>query len=278
MLERLCENGPVIMPKLQTNVRQSEDVFKPVGRQSATSFTGLCGEHDRRIFEPIDRLPIDLQDEEHLFLLAYRSVLREVHAVQTGTVKNQLAYQAKVDLGLIPGEVPTGDGERSLWLFMNAYEFDLYKRMFDEAYQASDYQAVHHVTFFEDGFEPTIAVSALFSLDEIQVGDDVARIALNVFPLDTGVACVFSFLSSEMNHISAFLKPFQLASGEALLQLLSVRILQSCENFVLSPRFWNGLAQSKRQAIAGLFLTTILRDGQASQNSDLMLFKRVTEG
>ena len=61
-----------------------ETIFKSVGRNDATTFTGLCSEHDRRMFEPIDKATINVLDEEHLFLFAYRSVLRELHADATG--------------------------------------------------------------------------------------------------------------------------------------------------------------------------------------------------
>lgn len=247
-LEQLSQDGHVIMPRLQAKDGQPETVCKSVGRNNATTFTGLCGEHDRRIFEPIDKSRIDIQNQEHLFLLAYWSVLREGHAVAAGAVKNQLGYQAKVGLGLIPGEVPTRDGMRAVAFLANAYESYLYKRKSDEAYTTGDYRRLHHLTFFEEGFMPTIGVSALFPLDDIQIEDDVARIALNVFPSDHGVSIVFSFLSNERNHVLPFLRPFQSSSGEALLQLLSVRILLSCENFVSSPRFWNKLQAPKERS------------------------------
>ena len=79
-----------------------------VGRNDAITFTGSCSEHDRRIFEPIDKSPINVQDDEHLFLLAYRSVLRELYAVATGAVKNQLGYRAKSGLGPYPEKYRLG--------------------------------------------------------------------------------------------------------------------------------------------------------------------------
>ena len=112
----------------------------------------------------------------------------------------------------------TRDGLSAVAFLANAYESYLYKRKFDEAYTAGDLRAVQHLTFFEHGYEPTIAVSALLALDEIQVDDDVARIALNVFPTGTGVSVVLSFLSNETPHVLPFLKPFRSSSGEALLE------------------------------------------------------------
>jgi hypothetical protein len=197
ILDQLSHHGHVIMPKLHSDRGKAAILFAMVGRSKATTFTGLCGEHDAWIFGPIDKNPISTRDEEHLFLLAYRSVLREVHAVATGAVKNQLGYQEKVALGMIPGDVPTGDGMRAVEFMANAYESYLYKRKFDAAYIAGQYNQVQHLCFFEFGYSPTIAVSALFSLDDIPFEGDVARVALNVFPSETGVSIVFSFLASE---------------------------------------------------------------------------------
>jgi hypothetical protein len=50
------------------------------GRNEASTFTGLCSAHDADLFRPIDTRELDVNDREQFFLLAYRSVTREVHA------------------------------------------------------------------------------------------------------------------------------------------------------------------------------------------------------
>ena len=55
-----------------------------VGRKEATTFTGLCDEHDNEVFRPIDTNDINAENQQHLFLLAYRAVLRELHATMEG--------------------------------------------------------------------------------------------------------------------------------------------------------------------------------------------------
>ena len=83
VLDLLVDKGHVIMPRL--DFRKTEPpqfVFEEVGRNQATTFTGLCGEHDQLLFAPIDTKPLDPTDQEQLFLLAYRSLLKEVHATR----------------------------------------------------------------------------------------------------------------------------------------------------------------------------------------------------
>jgi hypothetical protein len=50
---------------------------KLVGVLSASTFTGLCGHHDNKLFEPIEKHPF-VPSTEHVFLLAYRHLCMEV--------------------------------------------------------------------------------------------------------------------------------------------------------------------------------------------------------
>jgi hypothetical protein len=61
--------------------------FRLKGHNRATTFPGLCSEHDTKLFAPIDNSPIDLEDEEHVFLLTYRTVLKEAHGALTLELK-----------------------------------------------------------------------------------------------------------------------------------------------------------------------------------------------
>jgi hypothetical protein len=57
ILDQLSDNGHVIMPNMHSNEGNAELVFAMIGRNKATTFTRLCGHHDARIFEPIDKSP-----------------------------------------------------------------------------------------------------------------------------------------------------------------------------------------------------------------------------
>ncbi len=53
--------------------------FKPVGVGEATTFPGLCACHDHEIFKEIDVFPLRRPSCWHMFLLSYRSMLRQRH-------------------------------------------------------------------------------------------------------------------------------------------------------------------------------------------------------
>lgn len=275
ILDQLCCEGHVVMPKLISQDGEVSVSFEPVGRNQATTFTGLCGKHDQAIFDPIDNGPIDVGSDEHLFLLAYRSVLRELHATLSGAIKIQLGFQKKVELGFARNDVPTvptQDGLVATEYLMNACDSYLYKGEYDAAYSARDFGRIEHVLFFEPGRLPTLAVSALFSLDSISVGDDVARVALNVYPSGDGAMAIFSFLRSHERSIRPFLDTFRATSGERLLAMISVRVLNSCENFVIAPHFWNGLDGSARKVIHDFYVSSLLRDASDLANRHFTLF------
>jgi hypothetical protein len=81
-LGELCDDNHVYVlrakPTLDYQPRMPE--FVRVGRNQATTFTGLCNEHDTALFLPIESRPLDLSDPEHVFLMTYRSALRGAHA------------------------------------------------------------------------------------------------------------------------------------------------------------------------------------------------------
>ncbi len=272
VLDRLCTDGHLIQPRLRARFGHPQVSFELVGRNEATTFAGVCGPHDDALFKDIEKSPTDYSTDEHLFLLAYRSVLRELHACVTSAVKLQFAFQAKVDLALIPGDSPTADGMLAVEHLANAYEFYLYKREYDDIYLEQKFSGLSHLRLFEPGRLPTVAVSSVFSLDNISIGDDVARIALNVLPLRGGVLIVFSFLQDHEQHIQPFLSRFQTAADDELLRRVSVQVLNSCENFVVAPSFWNALEVSKRMAMQELFCRSIGRDLKGFEASNCTLF------
>jgi hypothetical protein len=65
--------------------------------REASTFTGLCTVHDAKLFAPIDTKEFNDHDRQQLFLLAYRSVTRELHAVMEGALKIQSTYASRVE-------------------------------------------------------------------------------------------------------------------------------------------------------------------------------------
>ncbi|MHA1543613.1 MAG: hypothetical protein ACTSU8_00575 [Alphaproteobacteria bacterium] len=134
VLDLLVEKGHVVKPALtQKGNSPPRMKWEKIGRHKASTFTGMCESHDCSIFSEIDQKPFDPDNEEQLFLFAYRAACKEFHSVLEGASKIQSAYLAKVEKGLAPKDAPSESGliatgwlEKSYetWLFRNKF-FDV---------------------------------------------------------------------------------------------------------------------------------------------------------
>lgn len=143
--------------------------FERVGLRKATVFTGLCRDHDASLFRPIETDVLDLGNPEHLFLLAYRAVLRETHVCIEAATRLQSVYLKKVSLGLADANNPTRADLFVVQRLILGYETWLYKTLIDEAFQNRDFTELQHDIIDLGQTEPCIAVSSLFSLDILRV-------------------------------------------------------------------------------------------------------------
>ncbi len=98
VLELLNSNGHLIMPQ-EKFVHKGEIPivgFSEIGRNEASTFTGLCGTHDKEIFAPIDDFELDLNNSQQLFLLAYRSIIKKMHSLALSMLMVEKIYEDQV--------------------------------------------------------------------------------------------------------------------------------------------------------------------------------------
>lgn len=86
VLEVLHRHDHVVVPEKPLDLPKTTDASAPyrrrfaeVGRNEATTFTGLCRDHDNFLFVPIENDNQLTFTSQQKFLLAYREVLRELH-------------------------------------------------------------------------------------------------------------------------------------------------------------------------------------------------------
>lgn len=185
VMDLLVRNGKVRTPIQRIEKKIGPVVlFKDVGRNQATTFAGFCSAHDSNIFKPIEINTIEPSNLEHLFLLAFRAVVRELYAVMEGASKIQSAYQRRIEGRLDSGNEPEPAGILAAAHMINAYETYLYKERFDQAFASKQYESILHDVIEIGHEEASIAVCSLFSLDEARRDDDCVRVALNILPLN----------------------------------------------------------------------------------------------
>lgn len=272
-LDLLARDGHLIQFTLSFDKAAPRAVFREIGRNRATTFTGLCSPHDATLFAPIDTQPLDHSDPEQLFLLGYRAVLRELHATWEVGVKSQEVYERLVEAGRLPGDGPSPAGMYAVERLMVAYETHLYKVSLDKAYLERDFDFLRHDVLRITGRRPSLAAAAMFSLDGVVVDDDVARTSLTILPLSAGeTVVVLSYTQRDAAAVRGALDRVLGAIGAHQRYELSRLLLNSCENFVVAPAFYDTWSQEKREAIAAYFSRTILKDDLSVEDELLHLF------
>lgn len=273
-LDLLVEDGHVIAVRPDFRDRQPNVIFDRVGRNNASTFTGMCAQHDAEIFRALDTKPFDPKDREQLFLLAYRSVTREFHAVMDGAAKIQSAYRTRVSMGVDRGDVPTPAGLLATQHLIRAFETYQYRAKYYDRYLVkSQFEDLEHDTFLLNAQAPTIAVSSLFSFPGISRGDELVGCALNIFPVSPDTTVVVASYAKpdaaqarvELGHI--------LKGDDSVRRFeLSRLILRRIENFVLNPAFFNKWPADKKEAVIGAFRETLMTEGDVSRDPRLLLF------
>jgi hypothetical protein len=274
VLDLLAADGHVVAPTIRIDAKTGPQFdLGSVSRNRATTFAGLCAEHDRRIFAPIETELVDLRNPEHLFLLAYRATLFETHATAAKGWLIQMAYQERVKLGLDPKDAPSVPGLLATEHLIVAYETFQYKLCFDEPYLARAFDAVEHDVMLLDVKRPTLAASALFSTDNVRRGDDVVRACITVLPITrVQTAVILSYLRPDAQLARQQLADVLQADTASLPFAVSRRLLNNCQNFALSPEYVHGWPPGKQEAITTYFSRTVFENDLATDDPHLVLF------
>lgn len=254
VLELLQRRGHVVMPRLHTSFEGGPDLeFSEVGRNKATTFTGLCAVHDARLFAPIEHQAFEPKNPEHLFLIAYRAVLKEAHSSLKAGIDVQSTFLHGVETGLFPRNEPSTPGMFAVEQMMAAYLVHEIREKFDAAYLARSWGSVSHVLVQLD-VPPSVAVNALFTTDLwSEQTDSPASVCLNVIPYHSSTVAVFSSLLEHAPHVRTAFDRVLSSSGHYQRYELSKLILKKCENLVVSPAHFDRLPRRQKAMITEFF-------------------------
>lgn len=282
ILEALAENNHVIhitfdksciSKSTQENPIMPHCIFEPISIHKASVFKGLCSKHDTELFRPIDVEPLDMDNKEHVFLLTYRSVMKELSAKIKAAGMTQSNFLAKVDLGEISGDVPIIEGLYAVQFYSQAYEMYEYKKIFDAYYLQKDFSSVYCKYLILEG-NPTFATSAVFTPMEMATkGDEVEKLCVNIFPYQGKNIVLFSCLNDDAYYLDKYTDEIFNASGYYQKYLISKLVLRNCENTVFSPKYFNEWSQKKKDVILDFFHNTLYGDYAEYENPELYLFE-----
>ena len=71
VLDLIQQDGQVRMPRYKIKGDKRALEFESVGRNQASTVTGLCSQHDNALFKVIDSEPLNVDNDEHLRFVAF---------------------------------------------------------------------------------------------------------------------------------------------------------------------------------------------------------------
>jgi hypothetical protein len=260
-LAELCEDDHVYVLQAKPTLAYEPEMpeFVWVGRNRATTFTGLCNEHDTKLFRPIERAPLDLSNPEHVFLMTYRSALRGAHAgIENARWTSNAAKR-------LSEEEHTGPYEGGIGQYLSAYpmlagmQAFMEKARLDHLYLRADYGEVLHKVVPLPESEPSVAANAFCSVGKR--GTEWVFCALNVFPANGKHLMVFSYRRRNRRFVERFVdKELMMTYGTRREQAASKVLLDVCETITLKPSHRESLGAEQSAAIGGYFFWSTLEE------------------
>jgi hypothetical protein len=156
---------------------------------------------------------------------------------------------------------------------MKAFLTYQYKCCFDKALLLKEHSRVVHDVIKISQEEATVAVSSLSSIDGLSRNGDYVRVSLNVLPLSRNKSiAAFSYLPVDVALVRAGLNSILASEGFYQKYLLSKFILNNCENFIVSPAYFDRWTPDKKKAVTEYFMKTLFEGSLETEDVHLYLF------
>lgn len=277
VLDLLHRDNHVVMPRQKILLETGPQIaFQSVSRHKASTFTGLCNAHDSDLFRLIDTETVDTGNPEQLFLIAYRSVIKEYHATLASAQSIQGFLVDAAKAGTIDPKEQSPAMVLATGRIVDSYETYLYWTKLNDILADADYGRLNHTVISLPSTRPCLAVSAVFPLEIHRKKTEAPpSLILNVHPEADGThTAILSHLPEHGEWAATILPRIDQASGHHLLYEISKLILERAENFVLSPAVYSGFSDSKRQTLLTYFSGNLSGAGLRLEmdSPELMMF------
>ena len=246
--------------------------FRKIGRNKATTFRGLCSEHDNKIFATLDAGNLDLTDKMTCALLTWRAITHEMAAKMDVGWKFQAQYNAKIESGEIDKNTPDPLGmEAVLWMkvlydFYNYREENLTPYIFSKQPSKMLYK-----NFIIKNTGPIIASSSFFVV-KTKANGEPSHTAVNIFPYGDDTHILFSICRTELGQVMPIIRSLHY-KGLICPVKLSAFLLSRVQNFVIAPNHFFAWNQDKISLIVRAFLETVTNESFIPPDNGINLFQ-----
>jgi hypothetical protein len=274
VLDLVQTDGHVLMPRYKLSGGELKLEVAKVGRNDATTFTGLCAKHDAELFKEIDTKPLDVDNCVQRRQLAYRSVMREMHAELENSERAQALHE-ELCKGMKADPDETETKALHLWaaLMKKAHEVYRYRRKhFDKPAENGKAPDLRHLIIEMDNQKPVVAASSLFSIGFTAEGEIIGP-TLNIVPLNaTKTVAIVSYPAEQQLAVKASLAKVFNAGKKTLKYELAKLVIQRVENFTLSPAHYNSWPADKRARVLREFEASLTEPKEIPDHADLNIF------
>jgi hypothetical protein len=238
----------------QSFTNMMEDLI-PIGKKEATTFFGFCDYHDSKLFSKIENNSFSESDEE-LFLHSYRSF---AHSYHTKIEEIQAWNSIDSDYEKI---IIKSYGEEIVNIKRAQFEslgehLIKRKKILDQSIETKEFNNLNYLSYKYDGILP-FATSGLITPSVSYSGRIMNNSDHNNLIISQPILTILPDNDYSILIISAF--EFDTLSTEYIDQLdqmptykfhqaISSIIIDSCQNTVFSPKFWDNLSPKEKRLI-----------------------------
>jgi hypothetical protein len=156
--------------------------LRRIGRNDASTFMGFCNQHDTDLFRPLDTKALDGADREQLFLLAYRGITSELHAIMIGVV--QLQSLSRVERGADSPDSSSPAGQKALGQMLLSWATWRYRHSYyDEPLLHRSFDGVEHDVLDLNDQAPCLAASSFITVKDVPLNEELVGVAINILPV-----------------------------------------------------------------------------------------------
>lgn len=231
--------------------------FKPLGKKEASTFHGFCDFHDSKIFHPIENSEIDIDSDEHCFLLSYRSLAKEFHtkieslkAYKTHKIfRENKAFQEDYIKG-------TELAIRDLIIVKNKLNSMLKRKAYGE---------LEYFTYTLDCVIPIACATSItpdYSYNGVvlnktdDIEDTYEVIILTIIPTKTSTNILFACFPEDKRSI-LYLDELGELPNLKLENAITSILISEVENTFFSPYIWEQLTEREREFLMQEITLTI---------------------
>jgi hypothetical protein len=250
-----------ILSQLEENVNNNNVVYSfdhftdknelvPLGKNSATIFTGFCDYHDSKVFSPIENFDLSLSNEQ-LFLFTYRAFAYSFHQIVEQF--NYMRSNGKV-IQMMPKQLILAEQAlTSHWL----KKYLVYKKILDDLIAHKDYSGLrYHFRVFKP-FLPLASSSVLsptYTYKNVYLNprEEYSYVVLNVIPDKTRTIVLLANFNEDTKGKILFDELSTLTDQEFTAAISSLMVYCPA-NTIISPTLWDKFTQTMRNQLAEEF-------------------------